>query len=914
MTLFSTKLDDELEQIPEWHSLTATEVLDALNSQQQGLSSNEAQRRLELGGPNVLPQSHRRSPIRRFLAQCNNVLIYILIGSAITTLLLQQWVDASVILGVVVINAFIGFLQEGKAEDALLAIKKMLSAQATVVRDGHRVPISAENVVVGDIVMIQSGDKVPADIRLITSKNLQIQEAMLTGESLPVTKSCEAVITDSVLAERSSMAFSSTLVTFGQATGVVVATASNTEIGRISEMLSELDGLTTPLVVQMTMFGRWLTGMILILSIMTMAVGIWIYEYPISDMFIAAVGLAVAAIPEGLPAIMTITLAIGVQSMAKRRAIIRRLPAVETLGAVTVICSDKTGTLTCNEMTVTHVALANNTLFEITGVGYAPHGDFLKDDIEINLADFSELAELTRAAVLCNDAVLTQEDGQWKLQGDPTEGALLTLGLKAGIDHAFEQEAWHRVDVIPFESEHQYMATLHHDHFGHSVSYIKGAPERIFAMCRFQRGHDKDEKFDRSYWQTRMEKMASSGQRVLAIATKLSTTEKNSLIFSDIEQGLTLLGIVGMIDPPREDALEAIQRCYSAGIKVKMITGDHAITAMAIGQKIGVGVNGEVLSGREIETMSDRELQDRVNDVDIYARSSPEHKIRLVEALQATGHIVAMTGDGVNDAPALKRADVGTAMGLNGTEVAKDAAEMVLTDDRFSSIIDAVEQGRTVHDNLKKAILFIMPTSGGEALVILAAILMGHMLPITPVQILWVNMITTVTLSLALAFEPPEINVMNRPPRNPKEPILTKSLVWRIVFVSLIMMMGTFSLFIWQISRGVDIAYARTVAVNTLVFFEIFYLFNSRYISESVINKQGLTDNRHVLLAISVLILFQLGFTYIGFMQTLFGTTAINLEAWGVIVLVASSVLLLVEIEKYIVRNRATLTRYFSNK
>ena len=885
-----------------WHALGLDDVLMQVSSSQQGLTGQEVFKRLSEHGRNVLPEPKVHGPLIRFLSQFHNLLIYVLLLAALVTALLGHWLDTSVIIAVVVINAIIGFIQEGKAENALRAIKKMLSAQALVLRDGKRISIPAEELVVGDIVYLQSGDKVPADLRLIKIKNLKIQESALTGESMPVEKISNVVSADAVIGDRVSMAYCSTLVTYGQGSGVVVAIAGDTEIGQISAMLSQVETLITPLIRQMTEFGRLLTGIIMVIAAVTMAIGIWLYDNSISDMFLAAVGLAIAAIPEGLPAIMTITLAIGVQRMASRQAIIRRLPAVETLGAVTVICSDKTGTLTRNEMTVSNVATANDGLFDVTGVGYEPHGDFLIADNEVDLNAYPALIELSRAALLCNDAVLKEQGSDWIVQGDPTEGALITLGMKAGMLPNFEYEAWPRTDVIPFESEHQFMATLHHNHLGEGISYIKGAPERIFAMSKFQRVGLNDEPIDLTYWQAQIDVLAKRGQRVLAIATKHSQTDHRNLRFQDVESGLTLLGIVGMIDPPREDACEAVKQCQSAGIQVKMITGDHAVTALAIGKTMNIGDGCLVMTGHEIEVLSDDELRKVVDDIDIFARSSPEHKLRLVKALQANGHIVAMTGDGVNDAPALKRADVGTAMGKNGTEVAKDAAVMVLADDNFSSIVHAVEEGRTVYENLKKAIVFILPSSGGEALVIIAAILMGQTLPITPVQILWVNMITTVTLALVLAFEPAESSAMQRPPRNTHEPLLTAALLWRIIFVSFILMFGTYGLFIWERSQNVDLEYARTVAVNTLVMFEIFYLFNSRYISASVLNRAGLLGNRYALMATGLLILFQLAFTYSSAMQQLFDTVALDAFTWLLIILVSSSVLFLVEFEKYVVR------------
>jgi magnesium-transporting ATPase (P-type) len=653
----------------------------------------------------------------------------------------------------------------------------------------------------------------------------------------------------------------------------------------------------------MAQFGRWLTVAILGIAIVTFAFGTLVRDYAAAEMFLAAVSLAVAAIPEGLPAIMTITLAIGVQRMAQRNAIIRRLPAVETLGAVSVICSDKTGTLTRNEMTVRTIATAEN-LFELGGTGYDPHGAISLSNRDVLPEERPLLLEVARAAVLCNDASLGQRNDEWLVHGDPMEGALLVSGLKAGLDIESEGKQYPRTDLIPFESEHRFMATLHHSHAGDAFVFLKGAPERVLEMCAHQRAIDGDQPLDSNYWLTRIEEMAQQGQRVLAIAVKPVSHEQMELKFGDVEDDLIMLGLFGLIDPPREEAIEAVQACERAGIRVKMITGDHGATACAIARQLKLVNADDVLTGQELEYMSEDDLRKRVQDVDVYARVNPEHKLRLVRLMQEQGLIVAMTGDGVNDAPALKRADVGTAMGQNGTEAAKEAAEMVLADDNFASIAHAVEEGRTVYDNLKKAILFILPTNGGEALIILAAILLGfHQLPLTPVQILWVNMVTAVTLALSLAFEPPEQNVMQRPPRDAHEPILTSYLVWRVAFVSVILMSGTFGLFLWEMEQGASIQHARTVAVNTLVVFEIFYLFNSRYITASIFNRAGLTGNRYVLIAISVLIIFQMGFTYLAPMQSLFGTTSIDFNIWLRILFVSSSVLFLVELEKYVVRH-----------
>ncbi len=838
----------------------------------------------------------------RFLYQFHNILIYVLIVAGLITAALGHWVDASVIIGVVFVNAIIGFVQEGKAEDALKSIRKMLSPRAMVVRDGKQMSIKAELLVPGDIVFLQSGDKVPADLRLIKVKGLQIQEAALTGESIAIEKIVEPAPEQSVIGDRKCMAYSSTLVTHGQGSGVVVKTGADTEIGRISTLVSEVETVTTPLLLRMAQFARWLTIAILALAVITFVFGFFVRSYTATEMFLAAVSLAVASIPEGLPAIMTITLAIGVQRMAKRNAIIRKLPAVETLGAVSVICSDKTGTLTRNQMTVRSIATANN-LYDLSGTGYNPHGSISLSGKDVHSEQRPLLHQLSRAAMLCNDSSLEKIESEWHVHGDPMEGALLVAGIKAGLDIKTEAKKYPRTDLIPFESEHRFMATLHHNHRGEAFIFVKGAPEQILRMCSFQGSLDGDVSLDKAYWLERIEALAGKGQRVLAMAMKPVMPEKRELTFSDVENDLIMLGMFGMIDPPREEAIDAVEVCKRAGIRVKMITGDHGSTALAISRQLKLINTEEVLTGEDIEEMSEEELKARVEDVDVYARVNPEHKLLLVKLLQEQGLIVAMTGDGVNDAPALKRADVGTAMGYNGTEAAKEAAEMVLTDDNFTSIMHAVEEGRTVYDNLKKSIAFILPTNGGEALIVLGAIVLGfEQLPLTPVQILWVNMITAVTLALALAFEPPENSVMKRSPRHPDEALLSTYIIWRVIFVSFILMGGTMGLFLWEMAKHASIEHARTVAVNTLVMFEIFYLFNSRYINDSVLNWEGFTGNRFVLIAIGILIIFQLAFTYLPPIQSLFGTTAIDLGMWLRILLVSSSVLFLVEIEKYLVR------------
>jgi len=884
-----------------WHAITAEEALKRLETGKNGLSAEEAARRLARHGPNRLTPPAGRSALWRFAAQFNNILILVLIAAAVVSALLGEIVDAAVIVGVVAINAAIGFIQEGKAEQALNAIRSMLSLNASAVRDGKRRTILAEELVPGDLVHLASGDRVPADIRLISSRNLQVEESALTGESVPVQKSVEPVAPDAALGDRTSSAWSGTLVTMGQGTGVVVATGDATEIGRISSMIAGVETLTTPLLAQMAVFGRWLTAAILVLAAVAFAVGVWLRGLPMTEMFMAAVGIAVAAIPEGLPAVMTITLAIGVTRMARRNAIIRRLPAVETLGSVSVICSDKTGTLTRNELTVRRVETAEAG-YGVEGTGYEPEGGFARDGAEVAVpADDPALLEIARAALLCNDAALSDHDGVWQVDGAPTDGALLALALKAGLNQAATRRDYPRLDVIPFESEHKFMATLHRTSDGGGRIYVKGAPERLVEMAAAERRAGGDAPVDAATWTARIAEMAGQGQRVLAVASLDVPADMKHLNFGDVTGGLTLLGLLGLIDPPRQEAIEAVKACSDAGIRVKMITGDHALTASAIGAAIGLR-GGKALTGHDLDRLDDEALRRAAHDTDIFARTTPEHKIRLVRALQAEGATIAMTGDGVNDAPALKRADVGIAMGNKGTEAAREAASMVLADDNFASIAAAVAEGRTVYDNLRKTILFLLPTNAAQAMIILLAILAGTTLPITPVQILWVNMISAVTLGLALAFEPPEPDIMRRPPRRAGEGILTGYMAWRILSVMVLLTIPAFGLFLWLESTGASIAEARTIAVNTLVVGEIFYLWNARAILNPVLSLKGIFGSRPVLISMVLCLLLQLAFTYLPFMNSLFGTAAIDLLDWAVLAGIGAMVFVVIELEKAAVR------------
>jgi magnesium-transporting ATPase (P-type)/nucleotide-binding universal stress UspA family protein len=886
----------------DWHGHEADDAIKRLHSDRhRGLSSQEVQQRLKRFGRNRLPPPRRRPGWLRFLLQFHNVLIYVMLVAAGTTAMLGDWVDTGVLLGAVFVNAIIGFIQEGKAEKALDAIRGMLSLRTIVVRDAERIEIRAEDLVPGDIVVLASGDKVPADLRLVAAKGLRVNEAILTGESEAVEKTVAPVPVDASLGDRKCMLYSGTLVVSGQATAVAVATGVHTELGRISAMLERVQAVTTPLLRQIAGFGHWLALAIVLMSAATYAIGVLWRGHPPEDMFMMAVALAASAIPEGLPAIMTITLALGVRRMAHRNAIIRHLPAVETLGSVTVICSDKTGTLTRNEMTVQRVITGDHP-FEVTGVGYAPDGGIHLGGEAVPPDQYPDLAEIARAAVLCNDAQLRKSDDEtWQVAGDPTEGALLAFAIKAGVDPAWERESSPRTDAIPFESEHRLMATLNHDHEGRGTIYVKGAPERVFEMCDRQ-GGVQEALLDLDYWRRSASDAAADGLRLLAIAAKPAEEAQREVQFSDLKNGFRLLALVGIIDPPREEAVAAVAACRTAGIRVKMITGDHVDTARAIGAQLGIGRNRPALTGAEIEDMDDAQLRKAVLDVDVFARASPEHKLRLVQALQAAGQVAAMTGDGVNDAPALKRADVGVAMGLKGTEAAKEAADMVLADDNFATIGNAVREGRGIYDNIRKFVLFMLPTNGGEALVVVAAILFELALPLTPAQVLWINMVTSSTLGLALAFERPEHDVMHRPPRDPKESLLSWFFAWRILMVSVLMMAGALGLFLWELDRGSSLETARTMAVSAVVGAEMFYLINSRYIFKSAFSLEGLFGNRYVLIAIAACAGLQFAYSHTRPLQVLFGSTDLSPEEWLKVTLAGAFVFSVAEIEKAVIR------------
>lgn len=881
-----------------FHAVTADAALKALDASVQGLNAGEVLRRLEKHGKNQLPESPPRSPVMRFLAQFHNVLIYVLLASAGVTAALGHGVDTAVILAVVIANALIGFIQEGRAEQAMEAIRGMLAPRSSVLRDGRRQSVDAGNLVPGDIVLIEAGDRVPADLRLIEARGLKAEEAILTGESVPVEKAIGPMAADAALGDRSSMLFSGTLVAAGAGRGLVVATGAKTQIGKISGMLSRVETLTTPLVQQIDVFARWLTVFILLAAGSLLVYGYYVSHLPFAELFMVVVGLSVAAIPEGLPAVLTITLAVGVQAMARRNAIVRRLPAIETLGSVSVICSDKTGTLTRNEMLAASLAAARH-VYSVDGNGYAPEGAVRWQETDAHPDKHAVLIEVALAAGLCNDAVLHSHKSIWRVEGDPMEGALKALAGKIMRSGPEPFMNWTRTDVIPFDSAHRYMAVLNHDHEGNACIRVKGAPEAVMAMCTKQRAAlGGTEALDHDYWHSMVGSFAAEGQRVIAVAARSVPQDHTILNTADIDGHLTLIGLIGLIDPPRPEAIEAVAECHGAGIRVKMITGDHGATARAIAARIGLKNTDRVLTGRDIDSMNDAELSEAAINTDVFARTSPAHKLRLVTALQSRGLTVAMTGDGVNDAPALKRADAGVAMGLKGSEAAKEAADLVLADDNFASIVAAVREGRTVYENIKKVIGWTLPTGAGEASTIILAILAGMSLPITAVQILWVNLITAITLGLALAFEPSEPGTMRRPPRPRGEPLLTGELVWHIVFVSSLFLAAVFGIYSYAIDRGYRVEVAQTMAVNMLVVLEIFHLFFVRNIHGTSLTWAAAKGTPIVWGCVVGVTVAQFAVTYLPQLQSVLGTASVPLGDGILIVAVGAAFFAIIEVEK----------------
>ncbi|MBK8871935.1 MAG: cation-transporting P-type ATPase [Elusimicrobia bacterium] len=891
-----------------WHQLTAEEALRLLKAdRQEGLSSGEVAARQKEHGFNEMTAGKNRNPFLQFLSQFRQPLVYLLVVAGSVTAILQHWVDAGVIFGVVLVNAVVGFLQESKAEKSVESLKKLVATEATVVRDGRKARVPSRELTLGDIVLLQSGDKVPADVRLLEVKNLQVNESALTGEAATVEKNSDPLAIETVLADRTCMAYGGSLVTYGQARAIVVAIGDTTENGRIARMVQEAPDLDTVLTLKIKTFSHYLLYAISALAVVTFLVGM-VRQIPPVEIFMTTVALAVGMIPEGLPAAVTIILALGVNRLARRRAIVRKLPAVETLGSTTIICSDKTGTLTQNQMTVQILALAQER-YETTGGGYSPEGAILREgQVLSSTATSPALMECLTAGMLCNDSALTDTNGRWSIQGDPTEGALIVAARKAGLREEALNQRYPRRDVIPFESDRQYMATLHEGPEG-PVVYMKGAVEKIVERCgEWMVSSGEARPIDQNRVRKNAEDLAKQGFRVLAFCRAALPSGTASLSHETLPSGMLFLGLQALMDPPRPEAVQAVKACQTAGIRVKMITGDHALTAAAIAGQMGLdpeaakdGRLPKALTGQELAGVSDEDLPELAESTVVFARVDPAQKLRLVRALQSRGQVVAMTGDGVNDAPALKQANIGVAMGLGGTDVAREAAAMVLTDDNFATIGAAVEEGRGIFDNLTKFILWTLPTNLGEGLLVMLSIFLGLQLPIQPVQILWINMTTAVCLGLMLAFEPVEGDAMLRPPRDPDQPILTRELVKRLVVVSVLMSACGFGAFLLAKKQGLSIEAARTIVVNVVVFVEVAYLFNCRSLDNSPF-KIGFFKNTWVLAGVLIMTGLQVLLTYVPVMNNLFHTAPMPLRTWGWVLAASVLVYFVVEAEKGIRR------------
>ena len=896
----------------QWHAIDYKEVLENFESSLQGLEIEEVNKRQEKYGLNELRRKNKDGVLKVLWRQINNPLIWVLIGSSTLATALGKITDGMVVLAVVVVNSIIGFIQEYKAGKAIEALSNMVPENATVIRNGNIITIPVSEIVPGDIVQVAAGDRIPADMRIIQQKNLQVEEAALTGESVPSQKTTEAVNPDAVLGDRKCMVYSGTLVVSGTATAVVVKTGMDTELGKISDMLNETVDLDTPLTKKLGVIGKYLTIGIVAITAIIMVIGTYralgqgvLLFDALRESLIFAIALAVGAIPEGLPAVVTIALAIGVQRMAKRNAIIRKLPAVETLGSTTVICSDKTGTLTRNEMTVSELWNYNHSI-QVTGVGYHKAGVFKQNNAELAALP-EDMLLLLKKAVLCSDANVLYTANEYSISGDPTEVALVVAAAKAGISIDGLRQEIPRKDVVPFDSEKQYMATLNDN------IILKGAPEVVLKRCST---HVGGVNLDTQKIISQIELLGSKGMRVLAIAQK-TQSKSDEILVDDVENGFEFIGLIGMIDPPRTEAIEAIKACHNAGITVKMITGDHHATARAIGMELNLSANGTVVTGVDLSKMSDAELDKTIQSTNIFARVAPEHKLRLVKALQKANDVVAMTGDGVNDAPSLKQSNVGVAMGITGTSVSKESADIVLADDNFSSIAAAVEEGRRVYDNLLKSLAFLLPTNLGLAFILIYGIIFFPFNPITkelllpmlPVQLLWINLVAAIALALPLAFEVKEPNVMNRPPRKPDEALFNGFVTFRVFFVSILMTVGTIVLFSWEYSYSLSTGMAQTdalarsqsIAVTFIIFFQIFYLINCRSLKESVL-KIGLFSNGFIFLGIGSIMLLQAMFLYTPFMQKVFGTASLDGKGLFISFVAGSLIFVVISIEKWILR------------
>ncbi|MEJ5169392.1 MAG: HAD-IC family P-type ATPase [Fimbriimonadales bacterium] len=913
----------EPEEAPVWHALQTPEVGRLLRAEPSGLSTEEARSRLQRYGPNTVESSKGPSVAALLWSQINNPLVWVLIGAGFLAAIADPedgLKNGSVILGVVVVNTIVGFIQEFRANKAIAALAEMIPEFAQVWRDGRLQSIPVREIVPGDVVQLASGDRVPADLRLLEATGLQIEEAALTGESVPAVKTLEPLDESAPLGDRTNMAYGGTLVTQGTGRGLVVATGRRTELGRISDMIETATDVKTPLTAALEVIGKRIALGILAVAVLMLVVGVWRtvsttsvgFLEALRETAIFAIALAVGAIPEGLPALVTILLAVGVQRLARQKAIVRKLPAVETLGSTDVICSDKTGTLTRNEMSVVTVLAASGE-FALEGQGYHPEGRVLRQGVPVEAP--ADLKELLTAAALCNDAAIHLEGGKLEVSGDPTELALVAAALRAGVAVDRLRRELRKIAEVPFDSKHQYMATLHEDPVGARLLFVKGAPEALASRCVSDSAGNP---VDPASIEEQAARMARQGLRVLLVASRSWDKDEVEL---DAIDGLTYLGLVGMIDPPRQEAIEAVRTCQRAGIRVKMITGDHRLTAEAIGRQTGIAQEGErALTGAELAELSDEELVEAANATNVFARVAPEQKLRLVRALQAKGHVVAMTGDGVNDAPALKQADIGLAMGITGTSVSKEAADVVLTDDNFATIERMVSEGRRVFDNLIKSLVFLLPTNLGLALILTAAVAFFPfdpvtntlVLPMLPTQLLWVNMVASIALGLPFAFEAKEPGLMERPPRDKKAPLLDSFVIYRTLLVAVLIALGaigTYHFGFWSTYKGPEtepfaVAEARTMATNAVVFFQIFYMLQCRSLTHPIW-KIGWFSNLWSWIGIGALLVLQIAFVHLPWMNGIFGTAPLSLQGWLLSALAGATVLPIVGLEKALRLRRA---------
>jgi Ca2+-transporting ATPase len=890
------------QKISPWHNLEVDKVLTSLKSDRGGLSREEAKRRLDEFGPNELVEKHKVKPWTIFLEQFKNFLIIILLAAVVLSAVLGEVADAVTILAIVFFAAGLGFVQEYRAERAMEALKRMAAPRATLIRDGEEVEVEAQTLVPGDIVVLHTGDQIPADARLIEAINLKISEASLTGESNPVHKITSPLSEELPIGDRKNMVYMGTSAVYGRGMAVVTATGMNTEFGKIATLLQEVKEEKTPLQVNLDKMGKWIAIGALTLCFVLAGLGIW-HGNPILGMLIWGVSLAVAAVPEALPAVVVISLALGVRRMVKRNALVRKMPAVETLGCTTVICSDKTGTLTQDQMTVQRI-YANGKLFEVSGIGYEPKGNFLFNGEPYEVNKDTLLKTFLHIGSLCNDARLVTTNNRWEIKGDPTEGALVVVAAKAGIDREKENNEYPRINEIPFSSETKMMTTVHKTPRG-DVAYSKGAPEVILERSHYIYENDSQQDLTASRREEILataQEMAGDGLRVLGLAYKPVSQPGEAF-----DQGMVFMGLMGMIDPPREEAKAAIKVCEGSGIKSVMITGDHKLTAIAVAKELGLLKGGRALTGVELDNLSDEQFEEIVEEIEVYARVSPAHKLRVIEALTKRGHVVAMTGDGVNDAPALKKADIGVAMGITGTDVSKEAADMVLTDDNFASIVAAVEEGRGIFDNIKKYLMYLLSCNLGEVLLMAVAILFGSFfgtggaLPLIAVQILWVNLATDGLPAIALAVDPAAPDIMKRKPRPRNQTIFTRPVGALMIVGGIWVAVVTMYIFTWALGAGKNLIEAQCLVFMTINMLEFFAAFSFRSDRLSIL-QVGPFKNRWLIAAVAASFGMTIPLLYVPTLQGVFHTYPLGLADWTIVVLASATIFGVIELGKFVIR------------